>query len=286
MKKIKIITQSGSDIPAVIAEKYDIHVIPDIVIFDETQYLGGQTITAAEFYDKQDKAEKLPTSSQPNIGSFISAFEMYKDYDEILCITVTSKMSGSYNSASVAANEINSADYNVKVSVFDSEQVSFGMAFQLVKAGQMARQGYSCNEIMNELEKMKKNIGVYFVLSSLENARKGGRVGKIRALAADMLKLKPVLKFDEGTVSDIGVVKNFEQGLCKIAEKFRTMADLDNDECYVFHAGNEDGAKALVEKLKGIKPDIKVFIDFVGPVIGIYTGRGCAGVAFMKKEKI
>ena len=286
MKKIKIITQSGSDMTAAMAEKYGVHVIPDIVIFGDTQYLGGKTITAAEFYDKQDKASSLPTSSQPNMNDYISAFEMYKDYDEILCITVTSQMSGSFNSASIAADDFNSAGYNAKVRVFDSEQVSFGMVFQLVKAAKMAEQGFGCEEIIVELEKIKKNIGVYFVMSSLENARKGGRVGKIRALAADILNVKPVLKFEDGTVSDTGVVKNFEQGLCKIAEKYRTMADFEVGECYVFHAGNEAGAASLAEKLRGIKPDLDIHTEFVGPVIGIYTGRGCTGVAFIKKESI
>ena len=284
MKKIKIITQSGSDIPKVIAEKYNIHIIPDVIIFGETEYYGGKTITAQEFYKKLAESEQLPTSSQPNIGGFISAYEMYKDYDEILCITVTSKMSGSYNTAVIAAEEFNEVGHNAKVTVFDSAQVSFGMVIMLVKAAKMAEQGMECSEIISNLEKMKNNIGVYFVLASLENARKGGRVGKIRTLAADMLKLKPVLKFDEGVVSDIGVVKNFEQGLCKIAEKFRTMADMENSECYVFHSDNEDGAQALAKKIQSIKPDLKIIMDYVGPVIGIYTGKGCAGIAFMKKE--
>ncbi len=284
MKKIKIITQSGSDIPALIADKYGIHVIPDIIIFGENEYYGGKTITAEEFYKKLAESDSLPTSSQPNIGSFISVYEMYKDYDEILCITVTSKMSGSYNTALIAAEEFNEAGHKAKVTVFDSAQVSFGIVIMLLKAAKMVEQGMECSEIVSRLEKMKNNIGVYFVLASLENARKGGRVGKIRALAADMLKLKPVLKFDEGVVSDIGVVKSFEQGLCKIAEKFRTMADMDASECYVFHSDNEDGANALAKKLQGIKPDLKVLMDYVGPVIGIYTGKGCAGVAFLKKE--
>ena len=285
MKKIKIITQSGSDLPKNLAEKYDIHVIPDAVIFGEEVFYSGETITAEQFYDRMDKEEKLPTSSQPNIEGFLRAYEKFKDYDEILCITVTSQMSGSYQTANIARDIFHENGYKAKVTVFDSEQVSFGIVLMLVRAAYMIKEGANIEEITDNLEKMKKNVGVYFVMDTLENAQKGGRVGKITGFAANMLKVKPVLKFDEGTVSNSSVAKNFEQGLNKVVEKYRTLSDAEHKRCYVFHAGNEKGANALIEKLRVVRDDIEVVIGHVGPVIGIYSGRGCTGIAFMKKKE-
>ena len=285
MKKIKIITQSGSDMPKNIAEKYDIHVIADAVIFGEEVFYSGETITAEQFYDRMDREEKLPTSSQPNIESFVGAYEKYKDYDEILCVTVTSQMSGSYQTACIARDVFHEKGHKARVTVFDSAQASFGIVLMLVRAAYMINDGADIDEITDTLEKMKKNVGVYFVMDTLENARKGGRVGKITGLAANMLKVKPVLKFDEGTVSNTAIAKNFEQGLNKVVEKYKNLADMDFSRCYVFHAGNESGANALKEKLRAVRADIDVVIGHVGPVIGIYSGRGCTGIAFMKKKE-
>ena len=283
MSRVKIITHSGSDLPADLAEKYDIEVIPDIVIFGETEYRGGRDITSEEFYKKLDESLRLPTSSHPSIGDFYDCFEKFGDYDEIVCITVTGKMSGTYTTARIAADSAVDEGKAKKVTVFDSEQVSYGMIFMLIKAGQMAKEGHTADEIIREMEGMKSRIGVYFVLGSLKNARKGGRVGAIRALAADTLGVKPLLMFDKGLVSDLAIARNFKQGLDLVANKYKALGD-EGCEVYIFHSENSDGAHSLEERIEKINPAALCRTGYVGPVIGIYTGIGCVGCAFLKKQ--
>lgn len=282
MQKVKIITHSGCDLTYREAEENGIIMLPDIVIFGEEQYRNNIDILPEEFYSRLENEDILPTSSHPNPADFIDAYKS-ADCDDIICITATSLMTGTYNTAVLAAELLKEEGFAPNIHVYDSKQISFGMTIGILKAAKMAREGASAEEILKMLDELVPKIGVYFVMKSLKYAHKGGRIGAIKAVTADTLGVKPLLVFGEGTVSDISLNRTFKTGIRSIVKKYISSVG-DNPELYIFHANNKKDALALQQMIQQEFPDIKPRIEWVGPVIGIYTGVGCVGLAFEKKE--
>lgn len=283
-KRVGLITHTGSDMPLEEAESLQIGMVPDKVIFGEEEYRNMTEITADMFYDKLELADSLPTSSQPSAGDFIRAFQKAaEDSDEILCLMITSKMSGCYEAALSAAQIAKRRGLTVPVYVYDTMQCSHGMAQMVRAAKELADDGFTAEEIMERLTSFRPRVGVYFVLDSLENARKGGRIGAITAKTVSMLGVKPLLSFSEGLVREYGIARNFSGGMNKIVGQFIKYGD-PRLPVTVFHAAAPERAEKLRNLIIEQVPEAVVRIETVGPVIGIYTGTGCAGIAFTRKE--
>lgn len=283
-RRIHIITHTGCDMPLAEAEALHVSVIPDRVIFGSETYRNMTEITAETFYRRLEEAKELPTSSQPSMGDYLRAYrEAAQGADEILCLMITSQMSGCYQGAVAAAKAAERQGFSIPIYVYDTRQCSHGMAQMVRAAVKMAESGLNSKEIMEQLSALQSRIGVYFVLESLKNARKGGRVGAVKALAADVLGIKPVLFFADGLVRDFAVAKSFAEGLKRIEDLFLEECD-PADPVTVFHAAAPEQAQHLKERLEKLLPQIQIRVEPVGPVIGIYTGSGCVGLAFTKKD--
>lgn len=277
MGNVHIFTNSVSDLSPALAAQYGITLVPDTMIFDGRVYLNNIDIDPPRFFLMMKQADKLPTSSHPNIAQYTDCFRTAREGHEILCITITSKMSGSFGTASIAAREMNES--GARVTVYDSLQVSHGLAMMAIEAAKQAAQGKSCAEICAFLDELRPRVGVYFSMRSLQNAKKGGRVGAIRALAADALGIKPILQFSDGLVRDVGVVRGLPNAREAVFTRFARSVDPAH-ECFVFHSGNHDEAEALRARILTHFPGMMVHLAWVGAVIGIYTGDGCLGLAY------
>ena len=283
-RRVRLITHTGCDMPLEEAKALHIGMIPDKVIFGDTEYRNMTEITAEEFYSKMEAARNLPTSSGPSVGDFVRAFrEAARDADEILCLMITSRMSGCYATAVAAAGTVKRQGLTVPVYVYDTQQCSHGMAQMVRAAAKMAEAGDSALQIMEKLTELQSEMGVYFVLESLKNARKGGRVGAIKALAADALGIKPLLLFADGLVSDYGVARGMNDGMERVVSRF-VKEGIPDETVTVFHAAAPERAEEMKQRILREVPHAVIRIESVGPVIGIYTGRGCVGIAFTRKE--
>lgn len=279
-KMVRVFTNSVSDIPPALAQAEGVTLIPDVIAFGPgEQYLNNVDIGPPALYKKLASSPVLPTTSHPNLAQYEDAFRAAGDCTEILCINLTSKMSGSYNTACTARKMLMEEGFTVPITVYDSLQVSFGLCILVLEAARMARAGASAAQIVARLDEMRDQVGVYFVMESLANARKGGRVGAIRVLAADLLHVKPVLMFRDGLVRDVGIVHGFEAAVEQVIDRYRKQAKYGG-EVFVFHADREALARQVCIRLLGIDPAATVHIEWVGAVIGIYTGAGCIGLAF------
>lgn len=282
MAKVQILTNSVSDMSPALAQREGVILVADTIAFGpQEQYLNNVDIDPLGLYRKLAQAEKLPTTSHPNIDQYQQAFRSVEPGTEILCITLTSKMSGSYNTACTAAKLLAEQGDTRPITVYDSLQVSYGLTVLVVEAARMAREGATVAQIVERLDQLRDKVGVYFVMESLENARKGGRVGAIRVLAADLLKVKPILNFRDGLVRDIGIVRGYDTALEKVIslclERRRR-----GGEVFVFHADRPQLAEKVKARILADDPDAVVHIEWVGAVIGIYTGPGCVGMAFLQ----
>lgn len=280
---VKIFTNSVSDLTPQYAQELGVTMIPDIIAFSaEEQYRNNEDIDPPALYRRLAVCQKLPTTSHPNLEQYMQAFRSASDADEILCISLTSKMSGSYGTACSARQLLQEQGFTVPIRVYDSLQVSYGLAFLVRQAARMAQRGDTADQIMEQLDLLRPKVGVYFVMESLENARRGGRVGAIRVLAADLLKVKPILTFRDGLVYDQGVVRGYSKAVDRVLERYRQKAQFGG-EVFLFHADRQELAEEVEKRLLEMDPQAKIQIGWVGAVIGIYTGPGCLGLAFQER---
>ncbi len=175
----------------------------------------------------------------------MQAFQTVGEGDEVLCLSPTSKMSGAYNTACSARELLKDQGFTTPITVYDSLQVSFGLAVLAREAGRMAKAGLSAAQIVDRLDQLRPKVGVYFVMESLENARRGGRAGAIRVLAADLLKVKPILTFRDGLVRDIGIVRGYANAVERVISLYQSKAQYGG-EVFLFHADREELAQQVI----------------------------------------
>lgn len=283
MQKVKIITHSGCDLSYQEIEQYNITMIPDWLIIDGKEYRNNIDIYPEAFYEYLATNDNLPTSSHPSPSAFMDAFLSASEYEEIIFISLSSKLTGTFNTATVAAMALEDEGFSPKLHIYDSAQASFGAALVILEAAKMAQSGHSAQEIIEELDRLVPRIGVYFIMNTLKYAYKGGRIGAIRAITADTLGIKPLLVFQDGTVSDLSLNRTFNEGLKAVYKRFKYYYNTDED-IIIFHACNEKGANKLKSMIQKEFPTVEPRIELIGPVIGLYAGPGCVGIAFKKKE--
>ncbi len=281
MAKCRVFTNSVSDITPEIASEYGITVIPDVVIFGDREYQTTIDIDPPKLYQLLRQVDYLPTTSHPNPYIYSTCFETASDYEEILCINVSSRMSGSMNTASLTAATLAEEGFGPKIYTYDSMQVSYGLAYQVIQAAILARQGATAREIMAELDQIRDRVGVCFCMSSLANAKKGGRIGEVKCLAADLMGIRPVLTFRDGTVKELNLTRGFDRALERVAKYYDERAK-KGGMVFVCHANNEPEALRMRERVLNTDPDAQVRVEWIGVAIGVYTGEGAIGLIFQE----
>lgn len=282
---VAIVTNSVCDLSPEMAAEYGVFMIPDVIIFSESeQFRNNLEIDPPTLFARLPNCEQLPTTAHPNLQLNMETFRRAAEQaDEILCISPTSKMSGAYNTACSSCKLLQEQGFTTPITVYDSLQVSFGLGTLVREAAKLAKQSLSAAEIVAELDRIRPRVGVYFAMQSLEYARRGGRVGAIRVLAADLLRVKPILTFKDGLVKDMGVVRGYDNAVSRVVEQYRTRAAFGGD-VLLFHSDREALAGQIRQQLLEMDPDCRVRIGWVGAVIGVYTGPGCIGLAFLEKN--
>ena len=276
---VAIIADSSSDIPKDIIEKYNFSVIPLYVIFgSETYKDDGKQLTIKAFYDKIRKSPTLPTTSQPTPGDFLEIYkELLKTHDSIINILISKKMSGTIASAELAARELPGAD----ITIIDSEKVHMQCGFIAVKAAQMAATGASKEEILRKVEEMKEKVNVLFIPSTLEYLKKGGRIGRAKALMASLLEIKPILTLHDGEVSPYKNTRRWEQGKQEIINLMETM--IKNPQKLHVFVGDSDmktEGDEFASKIKNKFNPQELIRGDLGPVVGSHAGPGTLAATF------
>jgi len=187
---IKIISDSSADLPKDLIEKYDISLVPLTIRIEGRDYLEKVDLTPQEFFAKMFSSEALPKTSQPSPASFAKAFSPFSADTEVLCFTISSGLSGTYQSACMG-KELSDA----KVTVFDTLAGSLGHGLQVIRAAQLAQQGHTVEEIVADLTEYRENMNILVLLNTLENIVKGGRLSKFQGSLAKILNIKVLLEW-------------------------------------------------------------------------------------------
>lgn len=275
---IRIITDSASDM--VDSKRSDVTFLPLRVIFGDTEYRDGIDITRKEFYEKLVEGDEIPKTSQITPFEFGEAIKATREAGEdVLVITMSSKLSGTYQSAAVAASE-----YDEGVAVVDSANVSVGEYILVEYAIRLKDEGRSLSEIVTELEKAKEKIHVIALLDTLEYLKKGGRISKAAAFAGGLLSIKPVIAVENGEVVVLGKARGSKQGNNYLKEQIKKAGGMDYSMPYVLgYSGLDD---SLLQKYISDSEELwkdntdKLDIILVGGAIGTHAGPGAIAVAF------
>lgn len=279
---IKIITDSTSDINLDLAKELDITIVPLRVIFDEQEYFDGVDITNEQFYEKLVVSKNLPTTSQPAPEQYIPYFEEAKAKgDSVIVITISSKLSGTYQSAVIAKDM---AEYE-DIHIVDSLTVTLGLQLLVRKAITLKNQGMSAEAIAVQLENIKTKVKLYALLESLEYLKKGGRLSGMSAFAGGLLNIKPIIEVRDGEVSLAARARGLSGGYSKLSELITQDKGINrNEEVCIGYSAKKDNMEAFINNYKDTL-NLHDFIESpIGSVVGTHTGPGVCGFAFFQNE--
>jgi len=281
MPKIAVVTDSGCDLSQAQQVKYGINVVPLVVRFGTDVYLDGQ-LSLDEYWTKVQEGTAHPETSQPSSGMFEEAFRPWieKGY-HVLCLTITSKHSGTFNSAYAA-----SQSFPGQVTVFDTLSLSLGQGYQAMVAAQASAEGRSLKEIITQLESIRARTRLFILLDTIEYLRRGGRADQIIPIlerVVRVLNVKPVIELADGQLKFVAVERSHDKGVQRIrqeilkrgpAEALISVHTRCSDEAHEL-------ARTLAESLNF--PVERTLIGEAGPVLSSHAGPGVVAAAIVTK---
>ena len=271
--KIGLVTDSTSDIPIPIAEKYAIEIVPALVNINGKSYADGLEISRSEFYTRLPQLATLPTTSSPSVGSFQERYEklLRAGADWILSIHPPNELSGIYNAARLAAQE-----FGGRIRVFDSGQVSLGLGHQVILAAEAVTQGAIENEVLELMESVRKRVRLTALLDTIEYVRRSGRVSWATAMIGGMLRLQPLIELRYGMVHRLGQARTRLQGIERLLEILNSWGPLER--LAVLHTNAESAALQLLEVVRS-KVAVPPLLVNVTTAIGTHVGPNGLGFA-------
>ncbi len=281
--KLMIITDSCSDIRGEDKLKYNIEVVPMTVTFGEESYLEGETISIEEFYEKLVSSKEFPKTSQPSPESYERLILKAKDNgQDVLIITISTGLSGTYQSACLAASL---AEYEDHVYVLDSLNCLTGERLLVKEAAKLRDEGKTIEQIKEVLEDIKHRIRYFSICDTLEYFCKGGRLSRAKMILGSIVGIKPFIDLDAN-----GKIRQFGQGIginrsLRSAVNFVTENERDPNfgVCYGY-TGTKDNALRLIEKTKGILNVDEIDLTQIGAASGAHIGPGGSCVVYVSKE--
>lgn len=278
---IKIVLDSTTDLLPELAEKFE--VVHLTVNFGDEEFIDGVTITRDEFYAKLIESDVMPTTSQATPEAFENVFrKITENGDEVIAITVASKLSGTYQSACIAA-----AEFPGKVRVIDAKSVAIGTAILAEYALSLVESGLSADEVAAKIEEKRDEVRIVALIDTLEYLKKGGRLSKTAAFAGTLLNIKPVISLADGEINILGKARGSKQGNNFLVKEIEKAGGVDfsmpvllgytGHDKYMLEKYVADSRYIWEGKVENLRDTC------IGSVIGTHVGPGAIAVAFFKQ---
>lgn len=272
-----IVTDSTSDIPLDVLEKYNIFQIPvDLMIGNEI-YLDGFDLSRDDFYIQLPSLKQLPTTAAPSAGRFLALYEQIftQGFSEIISIHAASALSGIYNAARLA-----SLEFSQKINVVDSQQLSLGLGFQVIAAAKAAQENLPFRTILKGIESIKKRVHVYALLDTFEYIQRSGRISWARARIGSILNIKPIIELKEGEVINRGLSRAREKGIKFLGDVLQGLGPLEN--LAVLHTNAARDGTNFIQQFAsdGIQNPLLMNVT---TIIGTHVGPNGLGFAAVVK---
>ena len=282
---IRIVTDSASDMLTAEAEKLQIDILPLKTIFGEEEYLDGVTLSHEDFYKKLIESDVLPTTSQVTPFEYEEVFRRAVDQgDTVVCITLSSQLSGCYQSAMIAKEEFEEG----QVIVIDSLNVSLGQRILVERAIALRDSGMDAQTLADTVEKEKSQIRVIALLDTLEYLKRGGRISSAAAFAGTLLSIKPVVAVEGGKVVVLGKARGSKNGNNMLMDLVRKSGPIDFDRPYCLaYTGLSDDLLQKYKQDSAVLYEGKVDslpIATIGSTIGTHVGPGAVGCTFFVQD--
>ncbi len=274
-RKVAVVMDSTANLPPEMLAQYDLQTIPLNLIWSGESYRDGIDVTTDEFYDRLANSSELPTTSQPSVGDFHEFFKSVAETaDSIVCVTLSSGISGTYASA-VGAVDLMAG---FPIEVIDSLSASVGHGFIALEAARAAQAGADLQQTAQAARNLVPEVNVYFAVDTLEYLRRGGRIGGASWLIGSALSIKPVLQISDGMIDSMARVRTKKKALAFLADLAEELyGDKDNVHLAVVHAIAPEEGQLLGEELqRRIKP-VELIYGELSPVIGTHAGPGTVG---------
>ena len=276
---VRIVTDSASDIPSDTAQRLGVTVVAQNVHFGTQAFKDNVTITPDDFYSMLARSPELPKTAQASPSDFKEVYDsLGGDADGIVSIHISSKISGTCNSALRGAEMTSAA---CPIEVVDSAQGSMGLGLAVIAVAEAASRGAGQNEVAALARDASARSQCFTLFETLEYLHKGGRIGKAQALMGSILKIKPMVILRDGEPHPLGKARTFPRALATMKQTARGFAPIES--LAVMHSTTPEVATEVAEDLRDLLPaGAEPYVTRFGPVLGVYTGPGAIGIALLQ----
>ncbi len=276
---VKIVTDSSADLPAELVQELGITVVPLYLRFGEEVFRDRVDINEDEFYQRLLRDPVHPSTTQPTPQDFADVYQkLSKEADGIVSIHISSKLSGTLNSAMQAKGLI---EKGCPIEVVDSESVSMGLGLASIAAAAAAKAGGDLKKVLAEATQAVPNVRLLGLLDTLKYLLLGGRIGRAKHLVGSILNVKPMLTLHDGEVVAAGQARTRSKGIDKLVDFASNAANIE--DLAVVYNTTPDEAQSLAERIGSVFPGEKIRVARIGPMLGVHFGPGALVVAFREK---
>jgi DegV family protein with EDD domain len=280
MTGVRIVTDSASDLPQDVVDRLGIAVVPLTIRFGDEEFVDREELSAEQFYERMEASEELPATAAPSPGKFAAAFRRLKDEgaDSIVCIDMSEELSATIQSARTAAKEVEGM---VDVVVVDSKSITSGLAVQVIEAAEMAADGRTPDDIVARCADLASRTRIFGGLDTLENLKKGGRIGGAQAMIGGLLSIKPIVDISTGRVEEAAKLRTRKKEMLWLRDKVFAAGDVEHLALPHGYAPDYDEYVALFADRYG-PGDFTTSI--IGATIGAHGGPRIVGASWIVPE--
>jgi DegV family protein with EDD domain len=274
---ISIVTDSTSDIPYDLAERYNIHIIPNTIVIEGESVQDNQDFSRQKFYEQLPVMSVLPTTATASAGVYQTLYEqlLQQGITQIISIHASSLLSGIFNSASLAAQS-----FSGRVHVIDSRSLSLGLGFQAIAAAEAVLNGSPVQMVLNTIEDVRKRVRLVAMLDTLEYIRRSGRVSWVKAGLGSLMNIKLFITLKDGVVQKYGEVRTRSKGIVRMLELLRNQGPLER--LAILHTNAETEARKIMDNMQSQISTIPLLVN-VTTVIGTHVGPNGLGFVVVVK---
>ena len=274
---VRIVTDSSCDLPQAMADALGIRIVPLSVRFGDTEYIDRTTITATEFWSKCAASATLPETAAPSPGSFEETYRSLaaEGATAIVVVALSSDLSATMQSAELAARAVAPG---IDVRIVDSRNSSMGLGLTVLACAELAKTGASADEVVARAQSVIPRTRVFAALDTLDNLKKGGRIGGAKAMLATVMSIKPLISVTNGLVEEAGKQRTRSKALAHLVEILRNQ-EVPIERLAILNAQCSD-VDAFIAMVKEVYTG-EIIVGDIGAVIGTHAGQGTIGIVFL-----
>lgn len=274
---VRIVTDSSCDLPQAMADALGIRIVPLSVRFGDTEYIDRTTITATEFWSKCAASATLPETAAPSPGSYEETYRSLaaEGATAIVVVALSSDLSATMQSAELAARAVAPG---IDVRIVDSRNASMGLGLTVLACAELAKTGASADEVVARAQSVIPRTRVFAALDTLDNLKKGGRIGGAKAMLATVMSIKPLISITNGLVEEAGKQRTRSKALAHLVDILRNQ-EVPIERLSILNAQCSD-IDAFVAMVKEVYTG-EIIVGDIGAVIGTHAGQGTIGIVFL-----